>query len=147
MSFFISFCKFDVTVLPNILHSFSEYSILHWFEENFFKIIFSFCSKLCVYVYVEFQPSFLIKLYYLCIFSNINPRFSTCFRAFMCMTWVFLLKKLQASFSNLLTFILFGKNGISLCSPCSSSEYLTSTSSMYPDDELLLWYVWLTNSI
>lgn len=42
---FINFYKSDVSVLPNILHSLFEYEIMNYFEEIFFKIIFSFVLR------------------------------------------------------------------------------------------------------
>ena len=45
---------------------------------------------------------------------------------------IFLLSKLHTSFLHLSVFILFGKNGKSLCKSCNLLGYLTSTSRIYP---------------
>ena len=45
---------------------------------------------------------------------------------------IFLLCKLQTNFLHLPIFILFGKNGKSLCESCNFLGYLTSTSRIYP---------------
>ena len=45
---------------------------------------------------------------------------------------IFLLSKLYTSFLHLSIFILFGKNGKSLCKSSNFLGYLTSTSRMYP---------------
>ena len=44
------------------------------------------------------------------------------------MTYLVLLSKLHTSFLHLSIFILFGKNGKSLCISCNFLGYLTSTS-------------------
>ena len=85
----VSGYKFNVSVLPNIFHSFSEHQIVHQHEEVLLKIIIvSVLSSAFISMY-GLKPCFMIELDYPVDFPSVSSGSLACFKALMCMTSFF----------------------------------------------------------
>ena len=118
---------FQNTELFISLKKFSSKSFLAFLRSSMFISKYG-CSQ-----------AYWFNLRALCIFFSFNPWSNICSRAFMRIRFVFMRVRFCCctdyrlqSFSSLSNFILSGKNGKSLHSSCSSLEYLTLSSNIYP---------------
>ena len=104
-SFFFCYCKFNISMLSYIFHSFSEDRLIHELKNSFQNYFLQCFLALYLYQYMAL-PSFLIKA------SDSflkNPLFNGCFKFRMFITYSVLSCKLALSFSTFSIFNLLAK--------------------------------------